>query len=246
MMSNAGAGDPGAALRPARTVLGRRLGLRRRANAIGAALRTIQAGEADAVVTGGSEAALTPLSGRRSRRSTLSRRLAIRARSTRAATASSWARAPASSCSRTPRRRRPAARQILGRVRGYGATCDAHHLTAPEPEGVALRARSRAALDDAGSTPADLALRQRPRHFDAAERSRRDAGDQTRAWASRATSLPVSSTKSAIGHLLGAAGAVEAVATLLALRDRVAPPTLGWEEPDEGLDLDYVPGRRAR
>jgi 3-oxoacyl-[acyl-carrier-protein] synthase II len=54
--------------------------------------------------------------------------------------------------------------------------------------------------------------------------------------------VPVSSAKSAIGHLLGAAGAVEAVATVLALRDRVAPPTLGWEEPDEGLDLDYVPG----
>src|SRR5213075_3032718 len=57
----------------------------------------------------------------------------------------------------------------------------------------------------------------------------------------RAHELPVSSTKSAIGHLLGAAGAVEAIATLLALRDRVAPPTLNYEEPDEGLDLDYVP-----
>jgi 3-oxoacyl-[acyl-carrier-protein] synthase II len=57
----------------------------------------------------------------------------------------------------------------------------------------------------------------------------------------RAHQVPVSSTKSAIGHLLGAAGAVEAVATVLALRDQVAPPTIGWEEPDEGLDLDYVP-----
>ena len=56
----------------------------------------------------------------------------------------------------------------------------------------------------------------------------------------------MSSTKSAIGHLLGAAGAVEAVATLLALRERVAPPTLGYEQPDEGLDLDYVPGEASR
>jgi 3-oxoacyl-[acyl-carrier-protein] synthase II len=56
-----------------------------------------------------------------------------------------------------------------------------------------------------------------------------------------AKSIPISSTKSAVGHLLGAAGAVEAVATLLALRERVAPPTLGYEVPDEGLDLDYVP-----
>jgi 3-oxoacyl-(acyl-carrier-protein) synthase len=54
-------------------------------------------------------------------------------------------------------------------------------------------------------------------------------------------SIPVSSTKSATGHSLGAAGAVEAVATLLALRDRIAPPTLGWEEAEDGLDLDYVP-----
>jgi 3-oxoacyl-[acyl-carrier-protein] synthase II len=61
----------------------------------------------------------------------------------------------------------------------------------------------------------------------------------------RAKAIPVSSTKSAIGHLLGAAGAVESIATLLALRDRIAPPTLNYEEADEGLDLDYVP-REAR
>jgi 3-oxoacyl-[acyl-carrier-protein] synthase II len=58
----------------------------------------------------------------------------------------------------------------------------------------------------------------------------------------RAGDIPVSSTKSSIGHLLGAAGAVEAIATIEALRRRLAPPTVGWEEPEEGLDLDYVPG----
>ncbi len=67
-----------------------------------------------------------------------------------------------------------------------------------------------------------------------------------RALGDHASRIPVSSTKSAIGHLLGAAGAVEAVATLLALRDRIAPPTLGFEQAEEGLDLDYVPGAAAR
>ena len=62
----------------------------------------------------------------------------------------------------------------------------------------------------------------------------------------RATQVPVSSTKSAMGHLLGAAGAVEAIATILALRDRIAPPTIGYEEPEEGMDLNYVPGTRDR
>jgi 3-oxoacyl-[acyl-carrier-protein] synthase II len=60
----------------------------------------------------------------------------------------------------------------------------------------------------------------------------------------RASQIPVSSTKSAIGHLLGAAGAVEAIATVLAMRDRIAPPTIGWAEPDEDMDLDYVPNAR--
>jgi 3-oxoacyl-[acyl-carrier-protein] synthase II len=61
------------------------------------------------------------------------------------------------------------------------------------------------------------------------------------AFGDLATKVPVSSTKSATGHLLGAAGAIEAVATILALRDRIAPPTLHWEQAEEGLDLDYVP-----
>ena len=136
--------------------------------------------------------------------------------------------------------------RILGYLRGYASTSDAHHLTAPEPSGRGAAKAIELALKDADLEPGGRRLRQRPRHLDAAQRPR---GDRTRIKAAlgeeRADEIPVSSTKSAIGHLLGAAGAVEAIATLLALRDRIAPPTLNYEEPDEGLDLDYVPARGA-
>ena len=132
---------------------------------------------------------------------------------------------------------------ILAYVRGYGATSDAYHLTAPDKEGAGAAEAMRIALADAGLDPRGHRVRQRARHLDPAQRPRRDAGHQGRPRRAAAKDIPVSSTKSAIGHLLGAAGAVEAVATILALRDRIAPPTLGYEEPEEGLDLDYVPGK---
>jgi 3-oxoacyl-[acyl-carrier-protein] synthase II len=214
------------------------------AHAIGAAARMIQAGDADAVVTGGSEAALTPLA--------------------RAAFAALDATSEAG-VSRPFDRRRDgfvmgegaavlvledagfaASRgaKVLGEVAGYGATSDAFHLTAPDPDGAGAAAAMRAALADAGIGADDL-------DYVNAHGTSTPLNDRAETVAlkavlgPRAQHVPVSSAKSAIGHLLGAAGAVEAVATLLALRDRIAPPTLGWEEPDEGLDLDYVP-RSAR
>ena len=136
--------------------------------------------------------------------------------------------------------------RILGYLRGYASTSDAHHLTAPEPSGRGAAKAIELALKDADavgrghrctSTPTAPPRRSTtaPRPTPSRPRSARSAPAQ----------IPVSSTKSAIGHLLGAAGAVEAIATLLALRDRIAPPTLNYEEPDEGLDLDYVPQRGA-
>jgi 3-oxoacyl-[acyl-carrier-protein] synthase II len=101
-------------------------------------------------------------------------------------------------------------------------------------------ARIIRALDDAGLTPSAL-------HYVNAHGTSTPLNDRSetealkRALGEYAGRVPVSSTKSAIGHLLGAAGAVEAIATLLALRQRVAPPTLGYEQQEEGLDLDYVP-----
>ena len=129
--------------------------------------------------------------------------------------------------------------EILGELLGYGATSDAHHLTAPDPDGAGAVRAILAALRDAGLEADDV-------DYVNAHGTSTPLNDraETRAIKTalngRALEIPVSSTKSAIGHLLGAAGAVEAVATVLALRAQVAPPTLNYEEPEEGLDLDYV------
>jgi 3-oxoacyl-[acyl-carrier-protein] synthase II len=131
---------------------------------------------------------------------------------------------------------------ILGELAGFGSTADAHHLTAPDPSGVPAARAITLALNDAGITPDELdyvnAHGTSTQLNDAAETAALKAAlGETRAY-----EVPISSTKSAIGHLLGAAGAVEAVATLETLRSGVIAPTLGLEEPDPELDLDYVPG----
>jgi 3-oxoacyl-[acyl-carrier-protein] synthase II len=209
------------------------------AHAIGAAARIVATGDADAVVTGGSEAALTPLA--------------------RAAFGALDATSPTGISRPFDARRdgfvmgegaavlvledadRAAERgaTVLGAVLGYGATSDAHHLTAPDPEGAGAANAIRVALADAGLTPDDVDY-VNAHGTSTPLNDRAETNALKAALGDRAHAVPVSSTKSAIGHLLGAAGAVEAAATVLALRDRVAPPTLGYEQPDDGLDLDYV------
>ncbi len=131
---------------------------------------------------------------------------------------------------------------VLGEVIGFGSTSDAHHLTAPDPGSLAAARAIELALNDAGLTAADIdyvnAHGTSTQLNDAAETLalKLALGEE------RAKEIPISSTKSTIGHLLGAAGAVEAVATVHVLRERVIPPTLGYEVPDPELDLDYVPG----
>ncbi len=210
------------------------------AHAIGAAARAIATGDCDAAITGGSEAAHTALA--------------------HAAFASMDALS-ASGVSRPFDARRDGfvmgegagilvledseraearGARILGELLGYGATSDAFHLTAPQADGAGAARAIALALADADVQPGEVdyvnAHGTSTPLNDAAE----TAALHT-ALGSRARTVPVSSTKSVIGHLLGAAGAVEAVATVLALGDRVAPPTVGWAERDEGLDLDYVP-----
>jgi 3-oxoacyl-[acyl-carrier-protein] synthase II len=211
------------------------------AHAVGSAARMVEHGDAIACVAGGSEAAITDL--------------ATAAFAEMGATSESG-------ISRPFDRRRDGfvmgegagvmvledaetaelrGAPILGYLTGYGATADAHHLTAPEPSGDGAARAIRKALADAEIEPGQLAyVNAHGTSTPLNDRSETEALKS--ALGERAMDLPTSSTKSAIGHLLGAAGAVEAVATLAALRAKVAPPTLNLEEPDEGLDLDYVQG----
>jgi 3-oxoacyl-[acyl-carrier-protein] synthase II len=212
------------------------------AHAIGEAARMIQHGDADAVITGGSEAALTPLS-----------KAAFAALDALSTTGVSrpfdvrrdgFVMGEGAGVLVLEDAEKAAERgaRVLGKVLGFGATSDAYHLTAPDKEGAGAAAAIRGALRDAGIEAEDVAY-VNAHGTSTPLNDRAETKAIKAALGAHAANVPVSSTKSAIGHLLGAAGAVEAVATILALRDRIAPPTLGWEEPEEGMDLDYVPGQ---
>jgi 3-oxoacyl-[acyl-carrier-protein] synthase II len=214
-------------------------------HSIGVALDWIRAGRADAVIAGGSEAALCRLG--------LASFEAMRALSNRN--------------DDPPRASRPFDRgrdgfvmsdgagvvvleerahaldrgaPILGEVLGYGMSGDAHHVTAPPPGGEGAVRCMRLALEDARLAPGDV-------EYVNAHGTGTPMNDveETRAirtvFGSHADALPVSSTKSMLGHSLGATGAIEAVLTALALRDRVLPPTINLDDPDPACDLDYVP-----
>lgn len=129
--------------------------------------------------------------------------------------------------------------EIIGEIVGYGATTDTHHLTQPHPEGIAAVAAMKAACASAGVVPEQIdyvnAHGTATPQNDAAETA------AIQAWAgARAATLPVSSTKAAIGHLLGAAGAVEAVASLMALRGQWLPPEPSLQTPDPACRFPIV------
>jgi len=209
-------------------------------HSVGMAARLIAYGDADAVVTGGAESTLTPLATAAFRRMEATSPSGISRPFDRRRDGFVMGEGAGILILEEESKARERGARILGRIRGYGATSDAHHLTAPEPRGQGAARAIERALEDAEARPEDVVyvnahgtstpLNDRSE----TEALKRALGDD------RAHQVPVSSTKSTIGHLLGAAGAVEGIATLLALRDRVAPPTLNYEEPDEGLDLDYV------
>ena len=207
-------------------------------HAIGEAKRMIERGEADVVVAGGAEAALTPVC--------LAAFKAMGALSKQGISRPFDARrdgfvmgegAGVLVLERSDHARARGA-TLYGRIAGYAASNDAFHITQPETNGRGAMQAMRGALADAGARPVDVG-------YVNAHGTSTPFNDRIETlvmhgiWNGDAP--PISSTKSAIGHLLGAAGAVEAVATLCALQREVLPPTLNYEQPDPDCDLDYVP-----
>ena len=217
-------------------------------DAIGDALRWIREGKVDLMLAGGTEAAITPLG--------LASFCVLQAVSTKFNDKPDKASRPFDTArdgfvmgegagllvlEELEHARKRGAR-IYAEVAGYGATCDANHLTAPHPEGLGAVKAMRLAIQDAGLTPADI-------DYINAHGTSTPINDrvETKAikdlFGEQARKLKVSSTKSMVGHLLGAAGGVEGIVTVLALHEQFYPATRNYETPDPDCDLDYVPNK---
>jgi 3-oxoacyl-[acyl-carrier-protein] synthase II len=129
---------------------------------------------------------------------------------------------------------------IIAEIVGYGSTCDAYHITSPAPDGSGAAKAMKDAIEEAGIKPEEVS-------YINAHGTSTSLNDQfetaaiKKAFGEVAYKIPISSTKSMTGHLLGAAGAIEAIICAKALQDGFIPPTIGYETKDEELDLDYVP-----
>jgi 3-oxoacyl-[acyl-carrier-protein] synthase II len=216
------------------------------AHAIGEAANTIRYNGADMMIAGGSEAALTPLG--------LACFVALKALSSRNEAPEKASRpfdkdrdgfilSEGAGLIVLEEYEHAKARgaEIYGELLGFGQSADGTHITAPDEEGRGAARAMQAGLDDAGISAEEV-------NYINAHGTSTDLGDlaETRAikrlFNGQAPDLAVSSTKSMTGHLLGASGGVEAVATALALHHGRIPPTINLDEPGEGCDLDYVPG----
>jgi 3-oxoacyl-[acyl-carrier-protein] synthase II len=209
-------------------------------HAIGEALRMITRGEADVVVAGGTEAALTGVCLAAFRRmGALSKEGVSRPFDARRDGFVMGEGAAVLVLERADHARARGA-TIFGRIAGYAASNDAFHITQPDPDGAGAKKAMRDTLADAGISPGDVG-------YVNAHGTGTPYNDRIETQAIKAvfngssTPPPVSSTKSAIGHLLGAAGAVEAIVCIESIRRGVLPPTLNYLEPDPDCDLDYVP-----
>ena len=217
------------------------------AQAIGEAWKSIKVGEVDAVITGGAESSITPLSiGGFAVMKALSSRNDAPERASRPFDRDRDGFVMGEGAGvlvvEELERARKRGANIIAEVVGYGSNSDAHHVTAPAPEGEGAARCMRLALESAKMSPEQIgyinAHGTSTPYNDANETKAIKAvfGDHAR-------KLPVSSTKSMTGHMLGAAGGAEAVIGALALLRGILPPTINYENPDPECDLDYVPNQ---
>jgi len=217
------------------------------AHAIGDAYRTIQYGDADVMITGGAEATVTPMAiGGFANMKALSERNDSPETASRPfdSTRDGFVMGEGAGVLILEELEHALARgaTIYAEIVGYGATGDAYHLTAPAPDGEGAQRAMKRALKDAGLEPKDI-------QYINAHGTSTPANDfnETRAikavFGDEAKKVNVSSTKSATGHMLGAAGAVEAVVSAMVVGTGIIPPTINYQNPDPELDLNYTPNK---
>ncbi|MFZ4727684.1 MAG: beta-ketoacyl-ACP synthase II [Pseudanabaena sp.] len=216
-------------------------------NAIGDAFRLVQSGFAQAMICGGTEAAITPLgfAGFASARA-MSRRNDDPAHASRPfdKDRDGFVMGEGAGILIIENLEQALARgaKIYAEIVGYGCTCDAYHMTSPSPNGEGAVRAMTLALKDGDITPEMV-------DYINAHGTSTSANDSTETKAIKkvlgdhAYKVAVSSTKSMTGHLLGGSGGIEAVATVLAVKNNIAPPTMNLENPDPDCDLDYVPNQ---
>ena len=213
-------------------------------NAIGEAYRAIKHGYADAIIAGGTEACVIPLgiagfaNARALSRSEDPKYASLPFNKNRGG----FVMAEGAAILVLEEYEHAVARgaEIIAEVCGYGNTCDAYHVTAPRPDGKTQAAAIRMALDEAGYSSDDV-LYINAHGTGTALNDTSETEAFKLALGDDAYKAHISSTKSAMGHLLGAAGAVEALAAILALKNSMIPPTINLDETDPECDLDYTP-----
>ncbi|EGD52941.1 3-oxoacyl-(acyl-carrier-protein) synthase 2 [Thermoanaerobacter ethanolicus JW 200] len=213
-------------------------------NAIGEAFKAIQRGDADLIVTGGTEAAITPMS--------FAGFCAMKAMSTNEDPKKAsrpfdlnrdgfvMGEGSASLILESLEHAQKRGAKIYAEIIGYGATDDAYHITAPAPEGEGAARAMEAALKD-GKVSFDMIDYINAHGTSTEYNDKFETMAIKKVFKDHAYKLYVSSIKSMLGHLLGAAGAVEAVATVLTIKNGIIPPTINYETPDPECDLNYVP-----
>lgn len=218
-------------------------------HAIGEAYRAIKHGYADAIITGGAEAAIIPLGiAGFANAKALSRAEDPKYASLPfSADRGGFVMAEGAAMLVLEEYEHAVGRgaNIIAEVCGYGNTCDAHHVTAPRPDGATQSAAIRMALDEAGYTSEDELYINAHGTGTALNDSSETAAFKI-ALGEDVYKAHISSTKGSTGHMLGAAGAVEALASILALRDGIVPPTINLTNPDPELDLDYTPNQPVK